>query len=397
MVLPIKPSPIADAYIKASELGKAQATYPLDLYLCRTCGHVQNVDVVNPDLLFRDYLFVTSSSQGLVEHYRSYAEDVMQLFQPPADSLVVEIGSNDGSLLRFFKNHGMRVLGVDPARDIAREATEAGLPTLPEYFDSNLAGSIVGEHGPAIVVTANNVFAHADDIGEIAIGIRNLLADEGVFVFEASYLVDIVDRFLFDTVYHEHVSYHSIGPLALFFRRLGLELFAVQRISSKGGSIRGFVQRADTGRRPVQPAVRELIEMETERGFSQPGLYRDYAARIADRKNRLLECVDAALARGRMVAGYGASTTTTTLMWHFDLTRRLAFVADDNPRKCGLYCPGSHVPVVPSEELYVRRPDDVVILAWNYAGPIMKRHERFVAEGGRFIVPLPETAIFERS
>jgi hypothetical protein len=379
--------------VSAARLGQAQDVYPLDLYLCRDCGHVQNLDVVNPEVLFRDYLFTTASSGGLVEHFRKYATDALSGVKVQSGSLVVEIGSNDGSLLRFFKAQGMRVLGIDPAREIARRATESGIETIPEFFGSKLAGQIRSDYGRASVCCANNVFAHADDLADIVHGIRDVLADDGVFIFEVSYLLDVVDNFLFDTIYHEHVSYHSIAPLATFFQRMGMQLIDVQRIASKGGSIRGFAQRVPEGKRPKQPVVGALIEIERNRGLDQLPLYQDYVNRIDQRKVALNAYLDREIAHGKMVAGYGASTTTTTLMWHFELTRKLAFVADDNPVKYGLYCPACHVPVVPSDELYVRRPDDVVILAWQYAAPIIKKHDRFIREGGKFVVPLKELQV----
>lgn len=395
LAVPIAASPIADAYIPASKLGKPQPTFPLDLYLCGACGHVQNLDVVNPEELFRDYLFTTSSSGGLVEHFRKYADDVISAMKVPKGSLVVEIGSNDGSLLRFFKSAGMRVLGIDPAQEIAKQATASGVETLPDFFTSDLAARIRRDHGGASIFCANNVFAHADDLADIVHGIREVLADDGVFVFEVSYLVDIVDNYLFDTVYHEHVSYHSIGALADFFKRMGMQLIDVQRVASKGGSIRGFAQRLPEGKRPVQPVVGEMIANERTRGFFDLATYKAYADRIAERRTAVQKFVDNELAQGRVVAGYGASTTTTTLMWDFGLTRKLAFIADDNPKKHGLYTPGNHLPVVPSDELYVRRPDTVVILAWQYAKPILAKHERFVKEGGQFVVPLTDLKIIK--
>jgi len=394
LALPIKPSPIADAYFPASRLGKPQELYPLDLYLCRNCGHVQNLDVVDPEVLFRDYLYNTSSSAGLVEHFRRLAADAVKDLNLKPGALVVEIGSNDGSLLRHFKTYGMRVLGIDPAREIARLATEAGLETLPEFFSAKLAAILRKQYGGAAVVCANNVFAHADDLTDIVRGIRELLTDDGVFVFEVTYLVDLVDNFLFDTIYHEHVSYHSVEPLALFFDRLGMQLIDIQRIGSKGGSIRGYAQRKPEGKRTVQPVVGELIKLERERGFNMPQVYKDYAERIEERKKILNAFIDKEIAEGKLIAGYGASNTTTTLMWHFELTRKLAFIADDNQKKFGLYCPGSHIPVVPSEELYIRKPDFVLILAWQYAVPIMKKHARFMEEGGKFVVPLVNLSIY---
>lgn len=393
LVLPIAASPIADAYVPSERLNEKQDAYPLDLYLCNDCGHVQNIDVVDPEILFRDYIYVTSSSLGLVEHYRRYADDVVSQFGAKRDALALEIGSNDGSLLSFFKAKGLKVLGVDPARRIAEEATARGVPTLPEFFGSKLAETLRKEHGPAAIIAANNVFAHADNLADIVQGIRTMLADDGVFIFEVSYLPDIVDRFLFDTVYHEHVSYHSIIPLAKFFERLGMQLFDVQRISSKGGSIRGFAQRAPEGRHAVTSRVTELIAEEKRRGFHQPAIYREYGSAIEARKAAVAKVVDEALAKGKTVAGYGASTTVTTLMWHFELAQKLEFLVDDNPLKHGLFAPKCHLPVLPSEALYTRRPDYVLILAWNFAEPIMKRHQRYIAEGGTFVIPLPELKV----
>jgi SAM-dependent methyltransferase len=393
LVLPIAASPIADAYVGAEKLTEKQDAYPLDLYLCLECGHVQNLDVVDPEILFRDYTYVTASSLGLVEHYRRYADEVTARFGMRPGSLILEIGSNDGSLLRFFKEKGFKVVGVDPAQRIAEAATANGILTLPEFFSGALAHEIRSRHGAASLVAANNVFAHSDNLADMVRGVRALLADDGIFVFEVSYLIDIVDRFLFDTVYHEHVSYHSIAPLKLFFERLGMQLIDVQRIPSKGGSIRGFAQRLPEGKRPVAPIVAELIDMESVRGFPRPQLYRDYAHAIDARKQALKRLVDEARAARKKVAGYGASTTVTTLMWHFDLTDKLEFLADDNARRQGLYSPGCHIPVVASQEIYSRRPDYVIVLAWNYAGPIIDRHRRFLDEGGKFVIPLPELRV----
>ncbi len=391
-VLPLCASPIADAYLPAGRLSEAQPAYPLDLYLCRECGHVQNIDVVDPELLFRDYEYLTSSSPGLVEHYRRYAVHVGERTALRPGDLVVEIGSNDGSLLGFFRSAGARVQGVDPAVRIAAGAAARGIPTIPDFFGGDVAAAIRRTQGPARLVVANNVFAHADDLGGIVAGVRDLLADDGVFVFEVSYLPDIVDRFLFDTVYHEHVSYHSIVPLERFLRRHGMQLFDVERIGSKGGSIRAYAKRA-AGSAAVTARVGDLMRMEAQRGFGEPAIYADYARQISARKQALLTLVDEIRGTGRSVAGFGASTTVTTLLWHFELTERIDFLVDDNPRKNGLFAPRCHIPVLSAEALYTRRPDAVVVLAWNYADAIIERHRAFQAQGGQFIVPLPQLVV----
>lgn len=389
LVLPLAASPIADAYVAYDRLSEAQPIFPLDLYLCRTCGHVQNLDVVDPELLFRDYGYVTSSSPGLVEHYRRYALEVADRTGLRAGDLVVEIGSNDGSLLDFFRSAGARVLGIDPACRIAATATARGITTIPEFFTRELAAGIRLDRGPARVVVANNVFAHADDLEGIVTGIRSLLARDGVFVFEVSYLPDIVDRLLFDTVYHEHVSYHSIVPLRRFLARLGLQLFDVERIASKGGSIRAFAQLSGEGHTPVTLRVDELVRMERERGFGEAAVYGEFARQIEARKSALIQVIDELRGKGLSVAGFGASTTVTSLLWQFDLTGRIDFLADDNPRKHGLFAPLCHIPVLSADALYTHRPDAVVVLAWNYADAIINRHRDYLARGGRFIVPLP--------
>lgn len=397
LAVPMQASPIADHYVPTDRLDEEQERFPLDLYLCLDCGHVQNIDVVDPAILFREYTYKTSSSQGLVEHYRRYAQDVVHAFDIPAGSFVLEIGSNDGSLLSFFKAHEMNVLGVDPARDIAHAATARGIPTIPEFFDSRLAAQLREEHGTAAIVAANNVFAHADDLADIVRGIHTMLAPDGIFVFEVSYLPDIVDRFLFDTVYHEHVSYHSIAPLSRFLDRLDMQLFSVERIGSKGGSIRAFAQRKAGDVRPVAGIVSSMIDDERRRGFDRPDIYNDYTGKIEQRKAALDALLAGVRAQGKEVAGYGASTTVTTLMWQFELTDKLAFLVDDNPAKDGLFAPRCHVPVYGSDALYLRKPDYVVILAWNYAEPIMKRHQRFLDEGGTFVIPLPELRVVSAS
>jgi SAM-dependent methyltransferase len=394
-VLPILPSAIGDAFVPVERLDEKQDTYPLDCYLCEHCGHLQNLDVVNPEILFRDYTYRSSVSLGLVEHFRKYAEAVVTSMKIPADSLVVEIGSNDGSLLKAFKSHGMRLQGIDPARNIAAQATEEGVPTIPDFFSSTIAANIRAEKGPAAVFCANNVFAHIDNMSDIVTGIRAVLADDGLFVFEVSYIVDMIDNMVFDTIYHEHVSHHALIPLEKFFNRHDMTLFDVSRTDTKGGSIRCFAQPLSTGKRPRSEVLTGLVAEEERRGICKPEIYREWFDKIEERKREVLAIVDEAIKQGKTVAGYGASTTTTTLLYHFELESRLSFIVDDNPLKYGMYSPGAHIPVFPSSALAEKKPDLVVILAWIYAAPILKRNEAFMAAGGTFLVPLPTVRLVE--
>jgi SAM-dependent methyltransferase len=389
LALPLAHSAIGNDYFPEPQ---RQERFALSLHLCRTCGNVQIEDVVNPDLLFRRYTYSTTSSLGLVEHFRQYAGEIAAAVQLPPRSLVVDIGSNDGSLLRAFRELSHRVVGVDPAVEIANRATASGVPTIPEYFTPEVAARIRDEHGPAALVTANNVFAHSDTLPAMANAARDLLAPDGVFTFEVSYLLDIVQKMLFDTVYHEHLCYHSVKSLRAFFARHGLELIDVHRLSTKGGSLRGAAQLA-AGKRPVSPAVGRLIEWESLTRLHHLDTFQALAQRIAVAKEQFLALLDRCRGSGKVVAGYGASPTVTTLIEQFEMASRLDFLVDDNPVKQHTVSPGHHLPVYPSSAIYEREADAVAILAWNYATPIMARHRRFADAGGRFLIPLPQLQV----
>jgi len=392
LVLPVAATPPGDHYVSAEEVNEVQQTYPQDIVLCRSCGHAQLVCTVDSDILYGRYVYVSSISLGLVEHFGHYADDVMTRIKPGAGALVVDIGSNDGSLLRAFKNRGMQVLGVDPAHEIAQQATKSGVETWSGYFTKDLARKIRSERGPAAIVTANNVTANVDNLTEFVEGIRHLLAEDGVFVFETSYLLDVIEKSLLETVFHEHVSYFSVKPLDAFFRRLGMQLIDVQRVETKGGSIRGTVALAGSPR-PVAPSVAQLVALETKAGLDRPETYKAFGAKLDAVKDELRQLLRDLKKRGKSIAGYGASVGVTTLLYHFELSELLSFIADDNPRKQNTFSPGHHIPVLPSSALYEKCPDYVLLLAWAYTEPIMKKHQKFAAQGGHFIVPLPEVKV----
>lgn len=393
-VLSLAPTPPANAFVAADKLDQTQETFPLDLFFCEHCGHVQLLDVVDPRVLFENYVYVSGTSPIFVKHFDDYARFVIDAYRPDSGSLVLDIGSNDGTLLRFFKDRGFSVLGVDPAKNIAAKATADGIETITGFFTEALAEKILSKRGPATVVTANNVFAHADDMGGIVGGIRALLADDGVFVFEVSYLVDVYTDTLFDTIYHEHVAYHSVGPLKAFFEANGMELIAAHRVDSHGGSLRGVVQLQGGGG-AVDESVGELMALETDLGLDKSGTLKDFARKIDAVKQRLNAELARIKADGKTVAGFGAPAKATTLMYHFGIGPEVIdFIVDDSPLKQGLYTPGLHVPVLASDALYGRKPDYVIILAWNFAQAIMDKHAAYAEAGGRFIVPLPRVEIY---
>ena len=393
MVLSLAPTPPANAFVGEHQLSDPQPSFPLDVFFCGDCHHVQLLDVVDPAVLFENYVYVSGTSPVFVKHFRDYAEAVIGAYAPEPGSLVFDIGSNDGTLLKAFRDRGFRVLGVDPARDIAASATAEGIETVTGFFSATMAEDLLARHGPASVITANNVFAHIDDLGGVLDGVRVLLDDDGVFVFEVSYLVDVFEHTLFDTIYHEHLAYHGVAPLVPFLDAHGMELIGAERVSSHGGSLRAVAQKAG-GKRPVSDNVDGLIALERSMGLDKAATYRDFGARIdivkAELASLLLEKKD----QGRSIAAFGAPAKATTLMHHFGIGPDLIdFIVDDSPLKQGLYSPGMHIPVLPSQAIYDRKPDDIVILAWNFAAPIMEKHQAFRQAGGRFIVPLPNVVV----
>lgn len=387
----LTPTPPANAFVPAERLSEKQPAFPLDLHLCRDCRHAQLLDVVDPEVLFRDYVYVSGTSPVFVEHFRRYAEELAARYLPnDRQAFVVDIGSNDGTLLRNFLERGERVLGIDPAEKIARLASEGGVPTLPRFFDPELAKELRQMHGPADLIAANNVFAHADDLAGIAEGVRLLLGPSGAFVFEVSYLGDVLQKSLFDTIYHEHLAYHSVAPLRRFLKAHGLELIDVQRVDTHGGSIRGIAAPKGSAR-PVAASVDEMVQWEKANGLDRPETFRKFARAIDARRDAFRALIGRLKKEGKRIAGYGAPAKATTLMYHFGIGRDVVeFVVDDSPWKQGLFTPGLHVPVLASEALYDRRPDEAIILAWNFAPSIMAKHARFRQHGGHFITPLPE-------
>jgi SAM-dependent methyltransferase len=393
LVLSLTPTPPANAFIPAADLARNEERFPLDVFFCQDCAHVQLLDVVDPSILFKNYVYVSGTSPVFVNHFKNYAAEMIQKFKLDKEAFIIEIGSNDGTLLRFFKEAGMGVLGIDPAETIARSATQKGIETLPAFFTSKLAETIKAQDGQADLIVANNVFAHADDLHDIVRGIRNLLKPQGVFVFEVSYLVDVYEKTLFDTIYHEHVCYHSVKPLRDFFKANGMELIATQSVDTHGGSLRAMAQLAG-GPHPVEPSVAEFIKREETLGLDKAATLKGFSTKINKLRDELYALLKKLKSEGKRIAAFGAPAKATTLMLHFGIGPEFVdFIVDDSPLKQGLYSPAFHIPVVPSAEIYNRKPDYLVILAWNFAEPIMAKHTKFRENGGHFIIPVPAVQV----
>ena len=393
-IINLQSTPPANQFVKIDSLGTKQAKYPLEVFFCKNCAHVQLLDVVNPEELFRDYVYVSGTSPVFVNHFKDYANDLMNNYEFDKNKLILDIGSNDGTLLSFFKEKGHKVLGVDPAKKIAEKATKGGIETISDFFNLNLAKRIKKEYSTASLITANNVFAHADDLIEIINGIKFLLSENGIFVFEVSYLLDVFDKTLFDTIYHEHLSYHSVKPLKNFFSNNGMELIDVKRINTHGGSIR-CVAKLKESILITNNSVTDLIKSEENCQLDKADTFIKFALKIQGIKNDLKKMLCDIKKNGQKIAAFGAPAKATTLMYEFGLDKdTIEFIIDDNPLKQGLYSPGLHIPVYPSSILEEKKVDYLMILAWNFADPIIKKNQKFISDGGKFIVPLPEIKIY---
>lgn len=393
LAVPMRQCPIGDAFTSPDEAAKSKFLYPMDLYLCQNCFHLQLPFVVDPVELFSNYIYSTSTSPGLISHFEKYCDDVVRKLELKGAGLVIDIGSNDGTLLGFFSKKGFRTLGIDPAKSIAEKASARGIETWARFFNLSVASEIFEQRGRASLICANNVFAHADDMMGIAEGIRDLLLPDGVFVFEVSYIVDLIEKNVFDTIYHEHLCHHSIGPLIKFLKLYDLELFDVERNKSKGGSIRCFAQKIGAGRR-VSPVVQEMLQSEIKNGYEGLARYHEFSMRLAKMHHDLGIFLKEIKNQGKKIAAYGASNPGMTILFQFELYSYIDKIYDDNPTKIGMVSPYAHLPVVSSDQMYVDKPDYIVLLAWAYEDRIVEKHQKYLNEnGGRFILPIPQVKI----
>ncbi len=392
-VLTLTPTPPGNHFVSKEDKDKPQTSFPLALNFCEACKHVQLSHCVDPDILYRtNYSYVSGTSPVFVAHLRDYADQITSEYSFPSNGLVVDIGSNDGTALQFFKTKGFRALGVDPAREVAEIATKNGIETRCEFFNLDVATRLRREYGAAHLINSHNACAHIDDLPSVIRGVEHWLDKDGLFVMEVGYFLDVYMNCWFDTIYHEHVDYHTVAPLVPFFKAHGLEVIDVKRTSPQGGSIRVVSQKAG-GRHATQKSVRDIIQLERDSGLDERQTLLSFGERIQDIKVKLGAIVREAKHQGASIAGFGAPTKATTLLSHFDLAHALDFLVDDNPLKQNLFSPGHHIPVLHPREIYERKPDYVIILAWNFAADLMKKHRAYLEQGGRFILPMPEPAI----
>ncbi len=387
---------LAGAFLKPEQF-VGESVYPLRLYFCNDCFLVQVIDKVSAEVLFGDYFYFSSAIRTLREHFLAYAAEVTSRFLKPANSTVIEFGCNDGVLLRPLADQQIRtVIGIDPATNIVRMINDPRIGVINDFFNEDVGEKIIADHGKADMVVANNVYAHIPDIQGVTRAIKNVLNDDGVFIFEVHYLGKIIKGLQYDMIYHEHLYYYSLLALTNHFDRYEMMVFDVKSIPIHAGSMRYYVcKKGSRHSSLVSPQVTALKEEELVNGFHQAETYARFAAEVADRKDKLMDLLTRLKTKGNTIAGYGASGRANTIIQYCGIDHRyLDYMIDDAPAKSGFYTPGSHFLIRPRSALQQSPPPDyLLVFAWSFLNEIAQKCAEYFDGGGRMIVPLPDVKI----
>ena len=384
--------PLANAFLKKEDLDKPEPKFPLAVYFCNECKLLQLLDVVNPEILFRHYYYLTSTSKPLADHFVALGKSLLNRFIKSKNDLVIDIGGNDAVLLNSIKN-SCRVLNIEPAKNVAKISQEKGVDTINEFFSAKLAKQIIKKYGPAQIITASNVFAHIDNLQDIIKGVKLLIGNKGVFIIEVHWvanLLGLADIGGFDQIYHEHLSYFSLLSLKNLFSQFGLKIFNINLIPIHGKSLQVYLAKNPK----VSKSVENFLKKEKELGLNKLQTYLKFAQQVKKNKEELKNLLSKLRKENKKIVGYGAPAKGNILLNYFKIDNEiLDFVIDDSPLKQGLYTPGTHIPIFARDELKKNRPDYFLLLAWNYAETILKKEQKLRDEGVKFIIPVPKVKI----
>ena len=391
IILDLGCQPIANALLSEEDLNRPEAKFSLAVAFCPACALLQVTETIPADVLYRrDFPYFSSSSPALLKHSAEHVEALVRKYRLGPRSFVVEVASNDGYLLRNFVARGIPCLGIDPADGPVARATVIGVPTIHDFFGSRNAKKLASEGKLADVLIGNNVLAHVDDINDFVAGVARLLKPTGVAVFEFAYALDMIEHCEFDTIYHEHVFYHTLHGLTPLFKRHGLHLNDVERLPIHGGSLRLTV--SPTPSRSVE--LNTLFAYEAALGLDKVSFYNDFGHRVRALRASLAALLISEGAKGKRIACYGAAAKGATLVNYLDLGEKFfEFVADANAYKQGKYMPGQRIPIRHPDQLLADQPDYVLLLVWNFAGEVMRQQATFRERGGSFIIPVPDPYI----
>ena len=387
-------SPLANSYLRPEQLLQPESFYPLVAYVCASCYLVQLEELSSPGDIFSDYAYFSSFSDSWLQHAKGYCEQVINRFSLNNNCLVIEIGSNDGYLLKYFKEAGIKVLGVEPAANVAKAAIEQGIETLVNFFDHSLADALAAQGKKADLIIANNVLAHIPQTNDLMRGLHKLLKPEGTITIETPHLLSLIEENQFDTIYHEHYSYFSLTTLERIFKTHQLALYDLEMLPTHGGSLRLFVGHLDKYEGKASASVRQVLAEEERKGLKEISFYESYGDRVLQVKRNILKGLIGLKEEGKLIAAYGAPAKGNTLLNYLGIgTDFIDYTVDRNPNKQGCFLPGSRIPVYSPDRIAKTRPDYLLILPWNLKEEIMEQMAMISSWGGRFILPIPDFKI----
>lgn len=395
LVVSLGVQPLANSYLRADQLDRPEPRYPLDLFVCEDCLLTHIGVVATGEDIFTDYAYFSSFSTTWLEHARSYVERISHRLGLTGDSFVLEIASNDGYLLQYFKERGIPCLGIEPAANVAEAARAKGIETHVAFWGAATADALAGQRPKADLILGNNVLAHTPDPNDLVEGIKRFLKPAGTVTMEFPHLYRLVAENQFDTIYHEHFSYFAFFVVRKLFAAHGLVLFDVEELPTHGGSLRIHAKHKDDPR-PIEPAVRDMLEKEETAGMMALDYYREFAAQVEGVKRQVLEFLTAAKSAGKRIAAYGAPAKGNTLLNYCGAgPQDILYTVDRNPHKQGLYLPGTHIPIHAPEFVATDRPDYLFILPWNLKYEIIEQMSHIRAWGGRFVAPIPDVTVLD--
>ncbi|WNM60301.1 class I SAM-dependent methyltransferase [Candidatus Nitrospira neomarina] len=388
-------SPFSNSYVKNESLGEMEPFFPLYAFVCSRCLLVQLKDCSSPERIFSDYAYFSSYSDLWLQHACAYTDMIQERIKLDERSLVVEVASNDGYLLQYFVEKGIPVLGIEPAENVAKVATEKGISTRVSFFGERLAQLLVEEGKQADLLIGNNVLAHVPDLNDFVCGLQTLLKPQGVITMEFPHVMRLMEDNQFDTIYHEHFSYFSFGTVEQVFRKHGLILFDVEEIPTHGGSLRIYARHEADHSKPVESRVAALQDREKKAGLQTLDHYLSFSEKVHHTKRQLLSFLIEAKEKGKTIVGYGAPAKGNTLLNYCGIrTDFIDYTVDRSPHKQGLYLPGTHIPIYAPDAIRETKPDYVLILPWNLKDEIMQQMACIREWGGAFVVPIPEVRVY---
>lgn len=388
-------SPLCESFLSSEQLNRMEPFYPLRVYVCESCFLAQLEEYVSPEEIFNEYAYFSSYADSWLQHAKNYTDLMVERFGINTGSLVVEIASNDGYLLQNFVEKGIPVLGIEPARNVAKVAIEKGIPTFVEFFGEKIAEDLVSKGKQADLVLGNNVLAQVPELNDFVRGMKVLLKPEGIVTIEFPHLIRLMEENQFDTIYHEHFSYFSFIAVEKIFAAHKLTIFDVEELPTHGGSLRIYARHTENETRPLSERVKELRSREEAAGLTRMETYSAFSEQVKETKRKLLEFLIKVKHEGKTVCGYGAPGKGNTLLNYCGIrTDFLDYTVDRNPYKHGKFTPGTHIPIFPPEKLRETRPDYLLILPWNFKEEIMNQQSYIKEWGGQFIVPIPEVKVY---